>query len=395
MTSNTPPPARKPKRQDNRWMFFALFVIVGLLGLIPFALQAVRDYRIARVYQPAECEIVSHRMVENTTLYRWGDGRETEERTLHPEFTFRFRAGGKNYTATGLDNHDGVTTPFEAWREFNDGGKRPCWYDPADPAKAVLLRRFEWKFYLGALIPGFFVLVCGNLMRRALSSKHDYGRGAMYRGLRLRYRLAPVLSHQKLTGCLLLVIIVLALVLVGVWAVPWHTHATQILSPMFYLFGGVLAAEVFMTWHFLRAVKARGVPEPEVEVDDEPLLPGQSTSLNVLQFGPLRARRYEVLVVCEEVSTATRTPVKNVLIEQGDVEIRDDTEANARTLTATFTVPESARPSTRELQFIRTWSIRVRRKLDERTTLETDFPFRVLERVKGTDVEAAGPANEV
>ncbi|MBX7208243.1 MAG: DUF3592 domain-containing protein [Verrucomicrobiaceae bacterium] len=375
--SAQPQSSRKP---DPRWKFFAIFVLVGLLGLIPFTLQAVRDYRIARVYELAECEIVSHRMVENTTIYRWGGGRETEERSQHPEFTFKFRAGGREHVTTGLDNHDGVTTLFELWRIFDDGGKYPCWYDPDDPEKAVLLRRFEWKFYLGALIPGFFILVCGNLMRRALAGSHDYGKGAKCRGSRLRYRLVPVLSHRQLTGCLLLVIIVLAVALVGIWAAPWHAHTTQMLSPMFYVFGIGLAAEVFLAWHFIRAVKVAGIAEPEVEIDDEPLVPGQGTALSVLQPGPLRVRRYEVLLVCDEASSDASTPVKIMLIEQDDVEIRDAAAANARIFTATFTVPAAAKPSTRELQLIRTWGIRVRRQLDARTTLETDFPFRVREK---------------
>ena len=74
-------PVRKRPGRDNRWMFFALFVIVGLLALIPFAIQAVRDYRIASVYEQAECEIVAHRMVETTTIYRWGGGDRTEQRS--------------------------------------------------------------------------------------------------------------------------------------------------------------------------------------------------------------------------------------------------------------------------------------------------------------------------
>lgn len=379
---------KKPQGPDGRWKFFALFVLVGLLGLIPFALQAVRDYRIARVYQQAECEIIDQQMVETTTVYRWGGGDRTEDRRSHPEFTFKFRADGKVYVTTGLDNHDGVTTPFEQWRYFTVGSKYPCWYDPADPEKAVLLRRFESKFYLGALIPGFFIVVCGNLMRRALAGGRDYGKGATYRGLRLRYRLTPDFSHQKLTGCLLIVVVVLAMALVGIWAVPWHARTTEIFSPMFILFGIVLAIEVFMIYHFIRAVKLVGVGEPEVEIDDEPLAPGQSTSLNILQGGPLRAQHYEVLLVCQEVSIETRTPVKTQLIERGKFEIPDAAEENAKTFTASFTIPDTANPSSRELQFIRTWSIRVRRKIDDETTLETDFPFRVMRKSKAEDPAA-------
>ena len=379
----TEEPARKPPRHDRRWMFFALFVMVGLLALIPFAMQAVRDYRIARVYEQTECEIVSHRMVDTTTFFRWSGGSRTEDRHSHPEFTFKYRAGGQVRIASGLDNHDGVMADFEDWRYFADGGTYPCWYDPADPDKAVLLRKTEWKFYLGALIPAFFILIGGNLMRLALRTKPDYGRGARWRGLRLRYRLAPTLSHQRLTGCLLSIIIVLALALIGIWSAPWDTRTTQILSPMFYLFAIVAGIEGFIMYHFIRAVRAVGAPEPEVEIDDEPLLPAQTTAINILQRGPLKARSYKVLLVCEEVSSDTRTPVKTTIIEHDDLEIRDGGDASARTFTANFTVPAKAKPSSRELQFIRTWNIRVQRKLDAKTELQTDFPFRVLNKDGG------------
>lgn len=158
---------RTPKH-DRRWMFFALFVAVGMLALIPFAMQGVRDWRIAHVYQQSECEIIGHRMVESTTTFRRQVGGTTERRNSNPEFTFKYRVNGQMHVATGLDNHDGVMAKFEDWRYFNEGGRYPCWYDPANPDNAVLLRKTEWSFYLGALIPGMFILIGGHLMRRLL-----------------------------------------------------------------------------------------------------------------------------------------------------------------------------------------------------------------------------------
>lgn len=359
-------------------MFFALFVAVGLLALIPFGMQAVRDWRIAYVYQPAECEIIDHQLVESTTTFRWQGGGRTESRNSFPQFTFKYRVDGQMRLATGLDNHDGVMTSFEDWRYFTVGGKYPCWYDPASPDTAVLLRKTEWTFYLGALIPGLFILMGGHLMRRMLRSRRDAGLTAPGQGTRLRYRLTPVMSHRRLTGCLLIVILALAISLVGIWAAPWSNRTTQIFSPMFWLFAVVAAMEFFVTYHFIRAIRATGNAEPQVELSAEPLQPSQTAAINILQGGPLHVADYRVELVCVEVSSSTRTPVRQTVISIGALNLLDASEASARIFTADITIPSNARPSNRTVQSLRTWCIRVRRQVNDQTELVTDFPFRVI-----------------
>jgi hypothetical protein len=370
----------KAKSQDRKWMFFALFVLAGCAAMVPFVMQAVRDYRIMRVYEETECTILSYRQVPSTTVFRWANGRTTERTTSYPEFTFAYRANGRDQVAAGFDNLEGKLAESADYEHLRVNEKARCWYDPARPDRAVLLRRVPWLFYLGALIPGLFIASGGYFMKRALSRKHDYGRVSAQAGRVLRFRLAPVLSHQRLTGCLFAVVVVIGLAIAGVASVPWGSSTTDLFSPMFYLFAGLVVVEGFIIKHFVRAVRAVQVPEPEVEIDAEPLRPSQRVAVRVTQHGPLRALSYRVLLVCEEVASGTRTPVKQSLVDAGEVVIEDDRAATARSFDLEVLVPAKAKPSARTLQSMRTWNIRILRKLDESTTLETDYPFRVLKR---------------
>jgi hypothetical protein len=215
-------------------------------------------------------------------------------------------------------------------------------------------------------------------MKRMLSRKVDAGSGAVGVGRVLRFRLAPVLSHQRLTGCLFGLMLVTGLAMMVACAVPWGSSSTELLGPGVWVVGGLGLVLAFLAKHFWRAARLMRVPEPEVEISAEPMLPGERAAVRVTQGGVLRAESFQVLLVCEEVASRTRTPVKTVLLDAGEMVIDDDRETSVRAFDLEMTVPAKAKPSARAVQSMRTWSIRVRRRMQGGTTLETDFPFRVL-----------------
>jgi hypothetical protein len=368
----------KTDRPDRRWVFFGLFVLSGGAAMMPFIAQAVRDIRIMTAYEAAECTVLSHRRVPSTTVFRWQGGGTTERTTSRPEFTFAYRAGGREQVATGFDNLGGKLARTEDLQHLRVGGKATCWYDPARPEEAVLVRRVAWRFYLGALIPAFFMGAGGYFMKRALNRTHDYGRARVSDGRSLPHRLHPEMPHRRLTGCLLVLVVGVAMGMAGVWAVPWGARTTELASPGAWLFAGLLAVEVFLIKHFARAARVAQMREPEVEIGEEPLRPGQKTALRVTQGGPLRTESFQILLVCEEVASGTRTPVRRVLADAGALEIGDERATSARIFELELAVPAQGRPSQRELQFMRVWQVRVLRKVDGQTTLESRFPFRVL-----------------
>lgn len=389
------PNSTRAPAADRRWMFFALFLLVGLAALIPFALQAHRDWRIMNVYQEGKAEVLSFRLVPSTTTFRWGDGSRTEQTSQLPEFTFKFRVGSLPYVATGFDNLEGKAATFEDYRDFHTGGVYPCWYDPAEPERAVLHRKVYWPFYLGVLIPGVFIFMGGYLMMRSLRRRPDSGHPRVTEGKHLRYRLHPVLSHQRLAGALTVIELLLAMALALIWKAPWTTtRVTDLFSPMFYLFVIVAMIFLFIGRHLLRAVKVARVPEPEVEIQDEPLAAGNSTNLRIIQTGPIRAKSFKVELLCEEVASTTRTPVRETLLDAGFLELSAEPPASERVFLSQVVLPAKAKakPSSRTLQSLRTWCIRVTRELDKGVTLESNFPFRVQNRKASSEPSDAIPS---
>jgi len=71
-------------------------------------------------------------------------------------------------TTSGYDSWDGRDAKSADYSRFRVGEKYPCWYDPADPAKAVLVREWRPARYWAALIPLALIFFGGVLLRAVL-----------------------------------------------------------------------------------------------------------------------------------------------------------------------------------------------------------------------------------
>jgi hypothetical protein len=372
-----PKPYTDPARKA--WPFFALFVLVGLGFMTPFVLQAIRDYRIAYIYQPTECEIMSERTVTSESTSKLGRHWVTN-RSSHKEFTWAYRIDKRHYVAEGYDNHDGIMTDDQEMGNISKGMKHECWYDPAKPEKSVLVRQFHPKFYLGALIPGSFVLVGGMLLGGVLRRRPMKTQACISQGERLPYRLAPVLSIRGIVGCLGTVVLVLGLLIVLVLPkISVGQSGSGLISGKAWLYLICTAIEGFLIYHLARAVRAAGVPDPVVEIAHEPLSPGQTTQLYIRHPGPVNLASLQVQVVCEKIGqSGTRSAHKHPIFDRNAVCITDVLEINE-----TFDVPPNAPLSAKTVQTATNWCVRIRRKLDSGVSYDTDYPFHV--QAKGTD----------
>ena len=359
-------PARKA------WPLLAIFVLVGLGFMTPFVLQAIRDIRIATVYQQTECEIINERTVASSSSSTLG-GRWVETRYSHTEFTWSYIIDGRRYTAAGYDNHDGVMADPQETGAISKGTSHACWYDPAAPEKSVLVRHFYGRFYLGALIPGSFVFVGGLLLRGVRRRKPMPVEARVSKGGHLRYRLSPVLSTRGLLGCLGVIVLVLGL---GIVLVLPHVGdgGSSLSSDKAWLYLISLGIEGFLIYHLVRAARAARVPDPLVEINDEPLRPGQTTQLYIRHPGPAQVALLQVQIVCEKVGQGgTRVAHKQLVLERTALHI-----AAAEEFNETFSVPVKAAPSLKTVQTATNWCVRIRRKLDTKTSYDTDYPFRVV-----------------
>lgn len=364
------------------WPFFVLFILVGLGMMTPFALQAVRDYRIAQVYQPTTCQIVSRKTVNSSSKSKLGGTWYTSEAS-HTEFSWAYVVNATRYVAEGYDNHDGIMADGQEMGNLSPGVRMPCWYDPVDPTQSVLVRHFRATFYLGALIPGLFILAGGGFLRKSLRRRTDYAEVRVSKGDHLPIRLSPILSTRGIAGCLSMVILVLALVIFGILPLLSFGNITpSLLDGMWpYLILG--AIEIFLIYHWLRAMRASRVPDPLIEIGVHPLSRGQQTPVHFYQPGPVDLTALKVDVLCERTDgSGTRTSNVKTLFERDYSGV-----VVAEAFDGMLVVPPRAAASVKSLQSVVSWMIRVRRVLKNGTRYDTDYPFTVVVAIEDAEDE--------
>lgn len=355
------------------WPFFLIFVLVGLGMMVPFALQAVRDYRIAWHYQPTECQVLGAVRVNSSSTSVLGGSRYSTD-TAHREFSWSYKVNAVHYFAEGYDNHDGIMATGQETGDIHAGVRMTCWYDPANPQKSVLARNFQPRFYLGALIPGFFILLGGGLLRRSLKRRPDYADVKVSQGEQLPIRLSPILSTRGIVGCLSIIILVLALVIFGVLPlISFGNVAPSLLGGLwpFLILGAI---EAFLIYHWMRAMRAAKVPDPVIEIGAHPLSRGQQTSLHFCQAGPVHLSSLKVVVLCERTDgQCTRTSNEKILLERSDLDVVVVEQFDGK-----ICIPPRAAASVKTVQSVVSWMVRVHRVLKNGTRYETDYPFTVL-----------------
>ena len=375
-----PKPYSDPARKA--WPFLAFFVMAGFGFMIPFVLQGVRDYRIAKVFVATQCEITGERAVTSTSSSRLG-GRWVESHHSHTEYTWAYRVNGQGYRAEGYDNHSGIMSPDET-ESIAVGAKHACWYNPADPVDSVLVRKFRGKFYLGALIPGSFIFLGGITLLGVLRRKPMQVDAYVSRGSMLSIRLLPVLSTKGVFGCLGLILAVVGAVTVSLFLKMRHHELDDGWG---WILLACLGADGFLIYHLFRAFTAARIADPIVEIDADPLLPGQTSKLYIRQDGPARFAKFKVSLVCEKVGPkGNGKPTNQCIFDREPLEVGQAEEFNE-----SFTIPAKASPSVKTVQTSTTWCIRVRRKLAGGMQYDTDYPFHLVEKTDesaGVDAES-------
>jgi hypothetical protein len=160
------PPLSKPEDGPTPWYVPILFILGGLGFLAFFVYQSHQDYRVFTRYVQGECRILDKRL---------GESSGSDGTTYRAEFDYEIMVNDQPHRAHGFDTwgiyggRDGAEADL---RRFLVGGTYVCWYDPADPREAVLVRRVSW-FYLFALVPLLFVAVgAGTLVYRLRKERY-------------------------------------------------------------------------------------------------------------------------------------------------------------------------------------------------------------------------------
>ena len=360
------PSGREPLRRA--WWLFAALFLIGLAGAIFFIRQGIRDYRVFHVYQPAECNVMAKGAISAT-----GVGRGKSRMAAYmPEYLFEHRLNGKLYSTFGYDNMGGLMGEAES---FSVGRAYPCWYDPADPEQAVMARHFYPLFYAGALFPLAFLLIGGSFLLRALGPKPAIAIADGGRADVLAVRLAPELSRST---AFIAVASLLVLWSIGLLAtIAWMVQDASRIDDWWFFLLIAVAAEVGLVRFAMSAVRAMKIPDPLVELDHEPLRPGDKMRVSIRQGGPARFDFFKVFVVCEQRNQrgTTREHREQILMKK---DLNLGPALIAHVMDAAIASNASASDTT--LQSFTTWKIVVKRARKGFVGLDREYVFRVVER---------------
>jgi hypothetical protein len=136
-------------RDDWSLPLFGLFFLLLVGG--PLALSLLPEWRANHFSVEGRCVVLDKRVAEFA---------HHKGVTWRPEFLIRYTVAGRQYeewaydavrASTGLRGpNDRILDKFTVGKEY------PCWYDPADPSRVVLVRGYSWMTY--GLLLAFVVL---------------------------------------------------------------------------------------------------------------------------------------------------------------------------------------------------------------------------------------------
>ena len=318
-------------------VFFAVSLLLGCGGLVLMSTTLlVPEWRANNEFVKVTCAArdtrVGHKKGDDGTLYR-------------PEVQIEYEIDGETYRIWTCDIHTvrggGYSTDDKAARktveQFEIGGNYFCYYDPADPSEAVLVRGSNWWVWLSFIVPISFVLIGGGGLiytlltwgksaeRQAVIAKQAANLGPFANGqskldvpyvplgskitdspgTKLAFRL-PIVGSNTWTLFTWLAICILWNAIVsfcGVIAVRGHARGDPdwLLTIFLILFAAI---GVGLIAFFIRQllVSARVGPTL-VEVSDQPMYPGEPYRMFVSQTGRLKMNHLEMLLVCDEETT--------------------------------------------------------------------------------------------
>ncbi len=335
-------------------LFFGIFLAVGCVAFLGmFSMLVWPEWRANRQFAETTCIVVDAQA-------RHQPATENEPARYLPEIHIRYRVDGRVYEDKTYD----VTKTYSADRQavqdiverYEVGKQYPCWYDPIDPRRAVLVRGYSGWLYLLLLIPISFMAIGGggfaytlahwnaSAERRSLMMAQRAAQMDLFEvqaekrtfptvpadanltnspGTTLAYRL-PIATAPgwnllaTLIACLLWNGIVTIFVVMSARSFArgepdWIL--TVFITP--FVAGGVALA-VYLGRQILIAT---GVGPTRIEISQHPLTPGNQYEIFLSQAGRLSMNSLEVWLTCDEKATYrqgtdTRTESRRVFQER-------------------------------------------------------------------------------
>ncbi len=392
------------------WPSVLVAIVLGIAGLI------VPEWRANHDFVANTCQIIERRIVPEPSdkgLYR-------------PEIKISYKVADKTYSLYTFDIHYFDARHLRVSRDeaqaaidrFADGETCPCWYDPADPSVAVVVRGYQWWIWPAMLVPASFIAIgLSGLVYTALNwGKSAERRAAAARrlpaaelfdlpasadpqfpfvpdcsdiisspGTRLAYRLPLVQSPGwTLFGLL-------------VASVAWNgTLSVFVAMAMRSVFRGTpdwlmmlfilpfLGVGVALVGVFARQLRrTAGIGPTLLEISDHPLLPGRTYRLFMSQSGNLQLKSVGIWLICEEEAvfsqgtnarTETREVYRQAAFSAADAVIRPSEALEAE---CDLAIPAEAMHSFRANHNQVQWKLLVRSEAAGWQSIKRSFPVVV------------------
>lgn len=422
-------------------LFFLFFLAAGAAGLSYLVATYIwPEWKVMRHYVRHEAVVLATRVAS-----RWPESRSgiahpiqdapdhPEQAAFRPEVHIRYVVNGRTWDRWTYDVH-GFYWPGRADKEsllaaFRIGERVPCWYDPADPKRVVVVRRYTWWMWLLLILPASLLILGGvgvtravlqsitSMERRAVLAQHAARLAPVEPsvdpdvefptvpsehtvtdspGTDLAYRLpAESNSQWMLWGMFTLCLFWNATVAWVALEIARQTEAGETTSTALLVLVPFVAVGAGLAYHFVRsAYRATAIGTTRVEISSHPLHPGRSYHLLVSQSGRLRVSRLEALLRCQEEATyrqGTDTRTARRCVFETSVYRRFNVELQ-RTVpfceACRVVIPTQGMHSFKSEHNEVKWEIVVRATVSGWPTRERRFPLVVYPGSRYPDMEA-------
>jgi len=151
------------RRHTTGCLSLMIFLLVGAIFIcLGYFLILRPELEVGRRFVEGRCEILGRQIIEEERRHKTSTKAPGRSKRMQyrPEFHIRYEVAGRELEArtwrivesssTSKASQEKVLARFEVGRSY------PCWYDPADPARAVLEK--------GASMGGILFTALGGLV---------------------------------------------------------------------------------------------------------------------------------------------------------------------------------------------------------------------------------------
>jgi hypothetical protein len=416
-------------------IFFSVLVVLGVAGVLAgILLLVIPEWRVNHGFVETTCTVLKKEVGE--TAGPAGKGKQAV--LYRPDIKIQYEAHGIIYRPVTYDIHRAYTSNLAAAQTataaFVERQEYPCWYDPANPGVAVLVRGYQWWSWLAFLVPGSFLAIgAGGLVltllhwgqsaerraaiaRRAQSGElfdpstaakprfpnvPDWSEITSSPGTRLAYRLPLSRSPAwAMFGLMLAALLWNGIVWVfTAWAVGAFREGHPDWLLTFFTLPFFVVGVVLIVLFVRQSLLVTAIGPTLAEISAHPLLPGQAYGLFLSQSGRLTVNSLAAWLTCEEEATYqqgtnTRTEVREVyrqmLLRHESLEIRQDEPFEVECV---LSIPPGAMHSFRANHNEVHWQVVVRGNTAQWPEYERTFP--VIIAPARAEPQRAGPVTTV